>query len=479
MKEKQDQTTLPTGLKIKPCILVVEDDATLREAFVDTLELNAYDCIQASNGLEALELLSNHVVDMIVSDVNMPELDGLGLLIEVRQRHPQIPLLLVTAFGCIASSVEAMRAGAVDYIVKPFAPDVLLHLVALHLGQPGSENNNLPIAEDPSSKRILSLASRVAVSDATVLITGESGTGKEVLARYIHQQSERSEQPFVAINCAAIPENMLEAILFGHEKGAFTGAHQSASGKFEQANGGTLLLDEVSEMDVNLQAKLLRVLQEQEVERLGGRKTIPLNVRVLATSNRNLFSSVQSGHFREDLYYRLNVFPLHWQPLRERPMDITPLARHLLLQHARKMSRSGITLSSAAELCLTNHDWPGNIRELDNVIQRALILQPGQTIDVADICINSQSYSVRIESSAANEPEYSSMDEITTIPSADDLGASLQDREFELIEQCVKKNNYNRQLTAKELGVSDRTLRYKLAKMRDMGIAVDRPKATA
>ena len=469
--------------KLKKTILVVEDDDGLREAYVDTLELNDYLVLQARNGIEALDCLKQERVDMIVSDVNMPELDGLGLLKQVRQLYPYVPMLLVTAFGCISRSVDAMRAGAADYIVKPFEPDVLLKLVAQHCGETTDCHTDQPIAEDPSSQRTLNLGARVAVTDATVLITGESGTGKEVLARYIHQKSQRREKPFVAINCAAIPENMLEAILFGYEKGAFTGAHQSAAGKFEQANEGTLLLDEISEMDVSLQAKSLRVLQEQEVERLGGRETIELNVRVLATSNRNLLQAVEAGEFREDLYYRLNVFPLHWQPLRERPLDIAPLAKYLIAQHAQKMSRLPVEISFDAEQVLLNHDWPGNIRELDNVIQRALILQAGPTIGVADVCINSESYGVRLpDLHAANEPHYTppqnSARDTVSSSDAEDLGSNLQDREFELIERCLKKNQFNRQRTAKELCVSDRTLRYKLAKMRDSGMRVDR-KSTA
>ena len=374
--------------KLKKTILVVEDDDGLREAYVDTLELNDYLVLQARNGIEALDCLKQERVDMIVSDVNMPELDGLGLLKQVRQLYPYVPMLLVTAFGCISRSVDAMRAGAADYIVKPFEPDVLLKLVAQHCGETTDCHTDQPIAEDPSSQRTLNLGARVAVTDATVLITGESGTGKEVLARYIHQKSQRREKPFVAINCAAIPENMLEAILFGYEKGAFTGAHQSAAGKFEQANEGTLLLDEISEMDVSLQAKLLRVLQEQEVERLGGRKTIELNVRVLATSNRNLLQAVEAGEFREDLYYRLNVFPLHWQPLRERPLDIAPLAKYLIAQHAQKMSRLPVEISFDAEQVLLNHDWPGNIRELKNVVERSVYRCNNPHLPVHDLVVD-------------------------------------------------------------------------------------------
>lgn len=466
-------------------ILVVEDDDSLREALVDTLELHGYDCVQAADGVEALHVLELKPVNMVVSDVNMPEMDGVQLLKNVRNKYPHIPVVLLTAYGCIASSVEAMRAGAADYIVKPFEPDVLLELIAEHLGNhSGNGVDDLaPIAVDPLSQKLLKLADRVAGTEATIMITGESGTGKEVLARYVHSRSSRAEQAFVALNCAAIPENMLEAILFGHEKGAFTGAHQSAPGKFEQANGGTLLLDEISEMHISLQAKLLRVLQEQEVERIGGRKTIALDVRVLATSNRDMQQAVAAGDFREDLYYRLNVFPLHLHALRARRDDILPLAEHLLGRHARKMGRSNIKLDESAAQRLTAHDWPGNIRELDNVMQRALILQPDALIQGNDICV---SYTESVGFEAANddvELPLSANDQVLPVDGLSeqptesvvtDLESSMQNKEFELVELCLRDNNYNRQATAAELGVSERTLRYKLSKMRALGIVVDR-----
>ncbi|MFK7733663.1 MAG: sigma-54-dependent transcriptional regulator [Pseudomonadales bacterium] len=466
-------------------ILVVEDDNSLREALVDTLELHGYDCMQAPDGVAALQELARKPVSMVVSDVNMPEMDGMELLKNVRQKYPHIPMVLLTAYGCIASSVEAMRAGAADYIVKPFEPGVLLELIADHLGHQlgAAADESVPIAVDPRSQKLLSLADRVAGTEATIMITGESGTGKEVLARYVHSRSNRADQTFVALNCAAIPENMLEAILFGHEKGAFTGAHQSAPGKFEQANGGTLLLDEISEMHISLQAKLLRVLQEQEVERIGGRKTIALDVRVLATSNRDMQVAVAAGEFREDLYYRLNVFPLHLHALRKRPDDILPLAEHLLAKHARKMGRAKVSLDESAMQRLVAHHWPGNIRELDNVMQRALILQPEAMINGTDICVSSTE---SIGFDAANddvELPVSANDQVlpghsqSDAPSASgisDLESNMQNKEFELVEQCLRSNNYNRQQTAAELGVSERTLRYKLSKMRALGIIVDR-----
>ena len=354
----------------KAQILIVEDDHDLREALVTTLELAKFQVREAASAEDALASLARAPVDMVVSDVNMPGMSGHELLAEVQRLYPGLPMMLITAYGQISHAVSAMQSGAIDYLVKPFEPQVLVEAVSRVVGGSRQKSGDEPVAEDPVSKRMFQLAAKVAASDSTVMISGESGTGKEVLARYIHQQSPRADEPFVAINCAAIPENMLEAILFGHEKGAFTGAVAASPGKFEQANGGTILLDEISEMDLGLQSKLLRVLQEREVERVGGRKTIQLDVRVLATTNRDLADYVREGKFREDLYYRLTVFPMRWQPLRERPLDILPLARSLLKKHCRKMKLTGITLAEDARKALMAHAWPGNVRELDNAIQR-------------------------------------------------------------------------------------------------------------
>lgn len=308
-------------------VLLVEDDRALREALSDTLLLGGHEFVAVDSAEAALPVLAREAFSLVISDVNMPGMDGHQLLGLIRTRYPHLPVLLMTAYGAVDRAVEAMRQGAADYLVKPFEARALLDLVARHaLGQlPGSEEDG-PVALEPASRQLLELAARVARSDSTVLISGESGTGKEVLANYIHQQSPRAGKPFIAINCAAIPDNMLEATLFGHEKGSFTGAIAAQPGKFELADGGTILLDEISEMPLGLQAKLLRVLQEREVERVGARKPINLDIRVLATTNRDLAAEVAAGRFREDLYYRLSVFPLAWRPLRERPADILPLA---------------------------------------------------------------------------------------------------------------------------------------------------------
>src|SRR3989344_7739253 len=298
---------------MNPKILVVEDDQPLREALCETLELAGYHVSATDDGHAALAAMAQEEIGLVISDVKMPHMDGYTLLNQIRMRRGDLPVLLMTAYGTIQSAVDAMRNGAVDYLIKPFDADLLVEKVSRYLLRPLSEDSEF-IAADPRTRELADLAARVATSDATVLISGESGTGKEILARYLHRHSARADQPFVAINCAAIPENMLEATLFGYDKGAFTGAVQAYPGKFEQAQDGTLLLDEISEMNLTLQAKLLRVLQEREVERIGGRKVVPLNVRVLATTNRALREEVAAGRFREDLFYRLNVFPLHLPP---------------------------------------------------------------------------------------------------------------------------------------------------------------------
>lgn len=450
-------------------VLLVEDDRALREALGDTLELGGYPFRAVNSAEAALRALEQEPFALLVSDVNMPGMDGHALQMLVRQRYPQVPVLLMTAFGAVERAVEAMRQGAVDYLVKPFEPKVLLGLVARHAcGQLDDLNMPGPVAVEPASRQLLALATRVAQSDSTVLVSGESGTGKEVLARFIHQQSPRAAKPFIAINCAAIPDNMLEATLFGHEKGAFTGAIATQPGKFELAEGGTLLLDEISEMPLALQAKLLRVLQEREVERVGGRKPIALDIRVIATTNRDLVGEVRNGRFREDLFYRLSVFPLAWPALRDRPADIVPLAERLLANHALKMRQPSAKLTAEARQCLVKHVWPGNVRELDNAIQRALILQQGGLICPDDLCLTAVAGFASLSSNAVDvTPEPSSS---STSDPAGVLGDDLRRREYELILETLRAERGRRKETADRLGISARTLRYKLAQMRDAGM---------
>ena len=440
-------------------VLVVEDDPDLREALSDTLTLAGFSVKVADNGASALKILQQHPIGMVVSDVQMRPMDGHTLLSRIKSRYPAVPVLLITAYGRIEKAVSAMRDGAVDYLAKPFEPALLLQKVEQAFRLPQT-NGGLVIAEDLRSRELLALANRVAGSEATVMIGGESGSGKEVFARFIHRHSARSDGPFVAINCAAIPENMLEAILFGYEKGAYTGATASVPGKFEQAEGGTLLLDEVSEMGLTLQAKLLRVLQEREVERLGSRKTIALDVRVLATSNRNLHEEVAAGRFREDLFYRLNVFPLYISPLRERIRDILPLACFLLKNHCDVQQIPVPKLSSVAEQRLLSHAWPGNVRELDNVMQRALILCNGQEIGPDELCFEMD----------RGLPQTGN---ITSNPKGD-LSSDLRSVEERMILEALQAENGSRKNVADKLGISQRTLRYKIARMRDAGVAIPR-----
>ncbi len=438
----------------KKNILVVEDDPDLRDALSETLRLAGYDVAEAADADSAMTTLASVDVQLIVSDVQMPGKNGDELLRDVKRRYPEIPFVLITAYGKISNAVEAIHMGAADYIVKPFEAEVLIEMVDRLALEPAP--STAMMVEDERSKKLAELGRRVAATDATVMISGESGTGKEVFSRFIHENSARANQPFHAINCAAIPEPMLESMLFGYEKGAFTGAYTARAGKFEQANGGTLLLDEISEIDIGLQAKLLRVLQEREVERLGSSKTIPLDVRIIATSNRNLKEEVAAGRFREDLFYRLNVFPLHLSPLRERRDDILPLAKRFIEAYQPGVANQ---LNDAARQALLQHNWAGNVRELENVIQRALILKSGQIITGTDIIFEN--------------PTQVYQPEVTTLqPKASQaLESDLKTREKELIIDAVA-NHRSRKAAAETLGISPRTLRYKLAQFRKEGLSI-------
>lgn len=446
-------------------VLVVEDDASLREALYDTLEMSGYSVAVAEDGRKALDIMSTNDIGIVVSDVQMSPMDGNTLLKQIKSTTPDMPVLLMTAHGNVQKAVDAMQSGAADYLVKPFEAEVLVNMVGRYIAKQADEESDF-IAEDKRTCSVLDLASRVANSDATVMITGESGSGKEVLARFIHNHSKRANQPFIAINCAAIPDNMLEATLFGYEKGAFTGAYQACPGKFEQAQGGTLLLDEISEMDLGLQAKILRVLQEREVERLGGKKMISLDVRVLATSNRVMREEVTAGRFREDLFYRLNVFPLHLPPLRERTEDIVPIAQKLLERAAMKNGQAIAHLSDEAKQKLKDHKWPGNVRELDNIIQRALILQSEDMITPDDL--HFEVFSKSYESTAMHEGSA----EVREDSSVNSLNNDLKSHEQNLIIETLRSLNGSRKATAEKLGISQRTLRYKLAKIREAGVSV-------
>ncbi len=442
-------------------ILVVEDDPNLREAVCDTLLLAGKTVQSAPGGQEALALLARQAFSLVVSDVRMMPMDGIALLKEIRQQWPHLPVVLMTAYADVDRAVEAMRAGACDFLLKPFEPQALLaHVEKYKL--PEAEDDAGVVARDAASRNLFAMASRVAQTDATVLLTGESGVGKEVVARYIHQHSARRHGPFVAINCAAIPDTLLEATLFGYEKGAFTGAQQPQAGKFEQAQDGTLLLDEVTEMPLGLQAKLLRVLQEREVERVGGKKPISLNIRIVATSNRDMAEAVARGVFREDLYYRLNVFPLPIPALRQRADDIVPLARHFLAVHGGAMGRTGLGLTQGAEAALQVYSWPGNVRELENVMQRAVILAPAERVDADSLhLVGAPAAAVAAAAPAAVMPGVAAV-----VPAKAD---SIRDLEREHILETLAAVGGSRKLAIERLGISERTLRYKLKQYKEEG----------
>ncbi|WP_162046864.1 sigma-54-dependent transcriptional regulator [Vibrio taketomensis] len=461
-------------------VLIVEDDEGLREALVDTLALAGYEWLEADSAEDALVKLKANTVDIVVSDVQMAGMGGLALLRSIKQHWPNLPVLLMTAYANIEDAVSAMKDGAIDYMAKPFAPEVLLNMVSRYAPVKSDDNGDAVVADEKSLK-LLALAEKVAKTDANVMVLGPSGSGKEVMSRYIHNASSRKDGPFVAINCAAIPDNMLEATLFGYEKGAFTGAVQACPGKFEQAQGGTILLDEISEMDLGLQAKLLRVLQEREVERLGSRKSIKLDVRVLATSNRDLKQYVQAGNFREDLYYRLNVFPISWPALTERRGDIEPLARHLVERHCQKQGMPVPSFSADAISKLLAYPWPGNVRELDNVIQRALILSENGHISADHILLegldwqDASSLQQVVENGSVIVPTIKPVAEVESLislPNSSGLGNELRDQEYAIILDTLVECGGRRKEMADKLGISPRTLRYKLAKMRDAGIDI-------
>ena len=418
-------------------VLVVEDDEALREALCDTLRLAGHRTVSAADGTAALAALAGDRVDVVVSDMQMRPMDGAELLAEIRARQPALPVVLMTAYGSIRQAVELMRSGATEYIVKPFEASELTELVGRYAPPADRDDDDGMVAVDPRSRELKQLAARLAATDTTVLLTGESGTGKEVYARYLHRASHRSSGPFVAINCAAIPETMLEAILFGYERGAYTGAQGAHAGKFEQAHGGTLLLDEVSELPLNLQSKLLRVLQEREVERLGSSRTIALDTRVVAATNRPLRRLVEQGRFREDLYYRLAEIVVNIPPLRERIGDAALLAHAFARRFAQEQNRS-LALSEDAVRAIEAHAWPGNVRELSSCIKRASIMSDGNQIGSEDL-------GLKAVTEDANGNEF-------------DLRAARDAAEKRTIVAALGRANGNIAKAAELLGISRPTL---------------------
>lgn len=420
--------------QIKP-ILIVDDDPQMRAALKEAVQRLGYPTVLSENGEEALRKVHQSEFSLVVSDMKMPKMDGLTFLKELRKSIGSLPVLIITGFGTIENAVETMKEGATDYLIKPFSFDGLKKAIDSIMMRSRYEKEIR--TANPEMQKIVNLAGNLAAGDITVLIYGESGTGKELLARYIHRVSKRADKTFVAVNCAAIPDNLLESELFGHEKGSFTGAVERKIGKFELANGGTILLDEIGELPMILQAKLLRVLQEREVDRVGGKGPVSVDVRVIATTNRDLHKECLEGRFREDLYYRLNVFPLKVPPLRERPEDVILIATHFMDKFSAEAGKKLSGFTEETLKTLKNCQWRGNIRELENVIQRAVFVCGKEMINTTDLML---------ESTASQQTGE----------------GKIRDMEKELIMKTLKDVNNNKTKAAKILGVSVRTIRNKL-----------------
>ncbi len=444
-------------------ILIIDDEQSQREVLKGYLEKKNFRVITASSGIEGLEVVNKEQVDIVLSDYKMPDKTGIEVLEEVKRINPEISFVLMTAYGTIENAVKAMRLGAYDYLSKPIDLDELELLLEKII-----ENKNLKsevsflkqqlqrkfkidsfVSSSPKMQEVLSVAARAAESKATVLITGESGTGKEVLAKSIHYISSRKDNPFVAVNVPALPETLLESELFGHDKGAFTGADKARIGRFELANKGTIFLDEIGDIPMNLQVKLLRVLQEHKIERLGSNESIDIDVRVIAATHQNLHQKIKEGTFREDLFYRLNVISINIPPLRERKEDILPLIEHFIKKYAEENNKSGIEISKEAIDYLMKYNYPGNVRELENIIERAVVLSRQNIITVNDLPSNVKGFKTETDPI---------LEENKT------LNEQVEALEKKLIYDALMKANGNQSLAGRMLGITERNLRYKMQK---------------
>ncbi len=449
-------------------ILIAEDEERLRKVLAMLLSNMGYKLQLAKDGIEALEFFQNNQYDVVVTDLKMPRMGGYELLQKIKEINNAIPVIIITAYGTIESAVDAMKIGAIDYITKPFEEAKIKLSIekALEIRKILNENKVLKkqiaqqynfdiiIAESKGMKKVIEFAKEVSHSNSTVLILGESGTGKELLTRAIHMNSPRASGPFVPLNCAAIPDTLLESELFGYEKGSFTGAVDRKIGKFELATNGTLFLDEIAEMSIPLQAKILRAVEEKEFERIGGLKPIRSDIRLIAATNKNLIKLVSENKFREDLYYRISVFPILIPPLRERKKDIIPLSKYFLEKYCNEMGKQIPSISKKAEEFLLNQKWEGNVRELQNIIERAVILLKGDVLTPELLTRDIYDEFHRMNSGGSNKGNLPFL--------KDDF--SLDEHEKDLILNALEKSNYNKTKAAKLLGISRATLRYRLIK---------------
>lgn len=438
----------------KPKLLVVDDDTAALESLLQIFEIEGFEVTGVSDGTAALEALRADEYGVVLSDLRMPGMDGMDLLKTIKTLKPDTEVVIMTAFGTIEKAVEAMREGAYDFVTKPLKRPLVVRSVRRAQEKASLRAENLAlraqleavasernlIGTSAAMRRVLDVISQVAPASTTILIQGESGTGKELVARSIHRQSNRSQGPFVAINCAAIPATLIESELFGHERGAFTGAFSRREGRFKLADGGTLFLDEIADLDPFMQAKLLRVLQEGEYQRLGGSQTLKVDVRVLASTNKPLLEQVKAGAFREDLFYRLNVIAIQMPPLRERMEDVALLAQHFLAKFADKNRKDIRTISRDAMELLMMHDWPGNVRELENTLEHAVVLSRGDTIRAEDL------------------PDLVARDTTAKQYMTIQLGTPLEDIEQQVIQQTLRFTKGNKRLAAQLLGIATRTV---------------------
>lgn len=441
-------------------ILLVDDEKNMRWAIKNALKNEGYVIYEASNGKEGLQQYESVNPDLVLCDVRMPVMDGMELLNEIKKENKDFPIIMITAHGTMESAIEAMKIGALDYISKPFDIEELKVVIAkaLNIGKLQRqveilrEELNITtgkaiIGSSRKMQEVMEVVERVARTNATVLISGESGTGKELIAKALHYSSSRRDEAYVKVNCGAIPSNLIESELFGYEKGAFTGASGRKIGKFEKASGSTIFLDEIGELDLSLQVKLLRVLQEREIERIGGNEPVKIDVRVVAATNRNLLKMVEEGTFREDLYYRLNVIPIHLPPLRERREDIPDLIEYFVDRYGKEVGRANIVFEEEAKLKLINYEWKGNIRELENVIERIMILSPGNRV-------TKESLPREILVKEINDKDF-------VLPQE---GISLENLEKSLIIQALERTDHNQTKAAQLLGITRHTLIYRMEK---------------